>query len=142
MATKDLSSNIAVVPVLGLQEYKTGEDGEAEIDVRGFESVTLIAFTGDVTDEQALVVSASGDGENYESVDPGDVIGGQDALDAFKAVDTEDIVKTLGYLGAARYLKVSCTGSDATGALFGVAAILGHTQQRPVRLREPEEEVE
>jgi hypothetical protein len=137
MASKDLFSNVLLAPVIPPDLYKASDDAEAVvIDTRGFQSVTLLLSIGDVTDAQALTLQKSPNDGDYTDVLPADVVGGEEALTAFKAVGADDggQVKMLGYLGKESYLKVSCTGAGATGATFGVAVMLGHPQLRPAQM--------
>lgn len=135
MASKDMYSNISVVKAIVPGEYLNGSDPTpVVIDTKGYESVTFVLATGTVTDAQTLNVQESADNSTYSDVAAADIIGGSTKLSAFEtmAAGDDDTIKTLGYKGSKRYLKVVSTAAGATGAIYGIVAILGHAQYKPV----------
>ena len=138
MASRDLYNNIKVVRAISPQLYENGVNPDGQtIDTKGFESVTLVFTAGTITDAQTLTLQHSVDDSTYNDVTAADVIADPDntaasILTAFKATGTTDnVIKLLGYKGGRRYLKVDGDGAGATGANYGVVAILGHGQYPP-----------
>ena len=139
MASKDLYNNVKAVRAISPGTYESGVNpaGQA-IDTQGYESVTLVFVAGSITDAQTLTLQHSVDDSTYNDVAAADVISDPDntaanILTAFKASGTTDhAIKCLGYKGGRRYLKVDADGAGATGADYGVVAILGNPQYPPV----------
>lgn len=135
MNSRDLASALVPAEAIKPGTYLTGTNAAgAAIDNAGFESLTLVLTCGAVTDAQTLTLQKSSNNSDYVDVVAADCVGGADELAAFKAIadDDDDAVKILGLVGTPRYIKVSCTGDGVTGATFGVVALKGHPQFRPV----------
>jgi len=140
MASKDLYNNIKVVRAISPGTYESGVNPAGQtIDTQGYESVTLVMAVGSATDTQTLTLQHSVDDSTYNDVAAADVIADPDnsAADILAAMKTvasgdENSQKVLGYKGGRRYLKIDGDGAGATGADYGVVAILGHPQYPPV----------
>lgn len=131
----DLVNNVKVVPAIVPGTYKSAADPTGvAVDLQGFESATLVIQAATVTDAQTLTVEESDDNSTYTTVADDDFVGGKTAGDAFKAVAAaeDDVCRKVGYKGTKRYLKVGSTGAGATGAVYGVIAVLGHPRHAPV----------
>ena len=130
---KDLHSNIKTAIAITPAAYKEATDPTpVVVDRAGYESVVLVAVTGTVTDAQTLVVEHSDDNSTgFEAITQADVNG---TLADFLAVAAaeDDTTRKLGYIGGKRYLRVTCDAAGATGAIFGVVALLGHPVNGPV----------
>jgi hypothetical protein len=129
---KDLSSNIKPVLAIAPGTYLNGTNPvPVVVDRQGFESVSLVVSSATVTDAQALVVEHSEDNVTYEAVTQNDCNGSLADFLAVAAAE-DSTTRKLGYVGGKRYLKVSSAAAGATGAVYGVTAILGHPANAPV----------
>lgn len=129
---KDLYSNIKAAIAIAPGTYLTSTNPTSvAVDCQGFESVALVLATATVTDAQALNVQHSDDNSTYADVAAADVVGDLAAFEAILATE-DSVTAKLGYIGGKRYVKVVSTGAGATGAVYGVTAILGNPANAPV----------
>lgn len=130
---RDLYHNLLPAKVIDPGIYKTGVNPtDTTLDLLGFEGCHLILYTGTITDAQTLTVQDSDVvGSGYVDVVAADV---QGDLAAFKAIAAGDdnVIKSIGYVGAKRYIQVKCTGAGATGGAFAVVAEKGRARRVPV----------
>lgn len=109
-------------------------DGEV-IDVRGYDSATIVVKLGTVT---------TGSATNHFTYDlyhgdlasgtDGTAVGASERIGAAYDVDTTtvgDSTIAFGYLGNKRYIKVVETETGTASISAGAIAILGHAAQQP-----------
>jgi len=112
MATKDLKNDIDVREGLEPQALTTGSTNGSNVDTRGYETVTLLgqadtAFAGTFTIQEGDSTTA------YTNAGADDIIG-------TNGVAAASGVKTLGYTGSKRYVRVvvACTTAGDASATF------------------------
>lgn len=103
------------------------------IDMRGFESLTFVTYTGIVTDAgtasgfsfevQESDTTADAD---FTAVADADLLGLESALTVTSDTDDEKLIGSIGYIGDKRYVRIVATGTSGTDAVVVVAAIKGH----------------
>ncbi|MBM2293757.1 hypothetical protein JQX09_17650 [Sulfitobacter pseudonitzschiae] len=103
------------------------------IDTQGYDSVAIIAMTGDVTDTSVLTLTAQA----------GDESDGSDAVDLTSAIATFTADATSGdnkllivdlHKPNARYVRATLDRATANAVVSGVIAILYNAHERPVTL--------
>ena len=129
---KDLKNNIFATPALNVQVINTDTTTNgAIVDTAGYESVTLVTFSGTLTDGAYQFVLADGDNSalsDAATVTAANLIG---SSPAFALADDNECAR-FGYRGGKRYVRVSCVStSTSSGGTLGVVAILGHAHDMP-----------
>jgi hypothetical protein len=105
------------------------------IDRKGYDSLTFLINLGSIADADATftVLLEEGDAANLSdaaAVADADLIG-TEALAGFTFADDNEVRK-LGYRGNKRYVRPTITpANNASGALIGVIALLGHPMIAP-----------
>ncbi|NTI22383.1 hypothetical protein G6M87_10990 [Rhizobium rhizogenes] len=119
MAPRDLKNNIIVNPVL----HADVADNTATVgtiqDHRASKSHTYVIHAGTIADADAtftalLEESDASDMSGAVAVDDAYLLG-TEALAGFK-FDSDNTVKTLGYIGYKRYTRLTITPANNTGA--------------------------
>lgn len=134
---KDLANNIAIRRAIS--PVSVGDNTAAVsqiIDRRGFRSVTFAIATGNLADADATfaVLVEAGNAANLsdsEAVPDVDLLG-TEAAAGFQ-FDDDNETRKIGYRGVKRYVRLTITPSNNSGAaLIAAVAILGHPEQSPV----------
>lgn len=132
---RDLKNNLLTVISLFLQALTAAADGDAIIDLQGFEGALIQVFSGTITDGTLYTFELKhGDVANLSdaaAVPDADLIGTEPE---FAAAD-DDKVKEFGYIGTKRYVRVdlkTVTGSPSTGGVFGATVVKGIPRHAPV----------
>jgi len=103
----------------------------SSIDTKGFESLTLFVELGARTDGTFLpLVQDSDDDINFANVDDQFLIG----TEAEAQINTANTIKTIGYVGKKRYVKLSIvsTAVASGGATVSATGILANASVKPV----------
>jgi len=105
-STNDLKNNINVEPSI-LPQTATANVNGAEVDIRGFDSATLVGTLDDTASAAGTYKIQESDtsGSGYTDVSADDIIGTNDV-----AAVGSDVV-TIGYAGTKRYLRAVFTHS-------------------------------
>jgi len=114
MATKDMKNDLDIRVGLEPQALTTGATNGADVDTRGFESVTL-AFHADTAYAGTVSLEEGDSTTAYSTAGSDDVIGTNG--DSATAGD----ILSLGYTGSKRYVRVvaTCTtGGDASASFI------------------------
>lgn len=132
---RDLKNNLKTEISLYLQALTAAANGDAIIDLQGFEGALIQVFAGTITDGTLYTFELThGDASDLSdgaAVPDADLIGTEPEFDA----DDDDTVKEFGYIGTKRYLRVdlkTVTGSPSTGGVFGAAVVKGIPRHAPV----------
>lgn len=135
---RDLYNNIDVrraeSPIAAAQTDNTAIVSEI-IDMRGFKSCVFAVALGTLADAAFTTVFLLEDGNDSALSDNTAVADAQmdptEAIAAFDQAD-DDSVRKIGYVGEKRYVRLTITPSDNTGALpIAIIAIMGDADQRP-----------
>lgn len=118
MAPRDLKNNIIVNPVL----HADGTDNTASVGVvqdhRGSKSHTYVIHAGSLVDADATFTALLEDsdlpGSGFAPVDDAYLLG-TESLASFQ-FDSDNTVKTLGYIGYKRYSRLTITPAANSGA--------------------------
>lgn len=118
MAPRDLKNNIIVNPVL----HSDPADNTAAVGVvqdhRGSKSHTYVIHAGSLVDADAtftaLLEESDLPGSGFTAVDDAYLLG-TEALASFQ-FDSDNTVKTLGYIGYKRYTRLTITPAANAGA--------------------------
>jgi hypothetical protein len=103
----------------------------SSIDTKGFESLTLFVELGARTDGTFLpLIQDSDDDINFANVDDQFLIG----TEAEAQINTANTIKTIGYVGKKRYVKLSIVSTAVTsgGATVSATGILANANVKPV----------
>ena len=99
--------------------------GDAYVDLAGFEGALIICYSGALTADMPFQLMHSDDHVTFTAVDDADLLGLEPTL--LQATDNE--VKTFGYKGNKRYLRVdTTTGTGIAGAMI----VKGFPRHAPV----------
>jgi len=121
---------------LNMQALTAAKDGDAVIDLQGFESARIEISSGDITDGDAYTFELK-EGSQSDLSD-GAAVADEDLLGSEPVFATADDqkIKTFGYVGKKRYIRIdlkSCTGSPSTGGVFEGRVIKGHPRHKPAQ---------
>jgi hypothetical protein len=105
------------------------------IDGQGYGSLTFAIAVGSVADADATftVLVEHGDAANLSDAAavPDAGLLGTEALAGFTFAD-DNATRKIGYVGGKRYVRLTVTPlGNASAALFGAVAVLGHAQLAP-----------
>ena len=105
------------------------------IDRQGFESLTFGLALGSLADADAtfVVLVEHGDASNLSDAAavPDEQLLGTEILAGFQ-FDDDNETRKIGYVGGKRYVRLTVTPANNTGAaLLSAVAILGHPALRP-----------
>jgi hypothetical protein len=131
MATYDQKTLLKPVKALniGLINSNTTTIGNS-IDLVGFEACTFVVELGARSDGTFLpIIQDSDDNVSFTDVIDQFLIG----TEAEAQINTANTIKTIGYVGKKRYVKLSLVSTSVTtGATASATAILGHSAVNPV----------
>lgn len=133
MSSFDLKNNVSVANALNIQAISSNTSvAGVSIDTKGFESATFAIQSGTLTDgTYTPEVSESDDNSTFTAV-ADDFLIGTEANAVLVATD-DNKVKTIGYVGKKRYVKLTITSTGVTsGGTLGASVILGHPKSAPV----------
>ena len=140
---RDMANSIQVKRVLSPVSVadNTAQVGQI-IDRLGYDSLTYIIALGSIADADmtATVLLEEGDAANLSdaaAVADADMIsqtsGTAPETAAGFRFDDDDEVRKLGYIGNKRYTRLTITpAANASAALLGAVAVLGHPHSAPV----------
>lgn len=96
------------------------------MDLRGYESATVLIESGTITDgTHTPKLQESDDNTTYTDVAAGDLIG------SFSNIANNSI-QEVGYKGTKRYIRVAVTVTGATtGGVYGATVVRGHPRSKP-----------
>jgi len=139
MIAKDLRSNVLVRPAVypvALTNDNTAQVS-AIIDRQGYQSVMFVMAFGSMTDAGSTVTPLLEEGDNSalsdnSAVADADMHGTEALATVTQAHDNQ--VRTIGYRGNKRYLRLTLTpaGNDAGTITMGAVALLGDALAAPV----------
>lgn len=133
MSSFDLKNNVSATNALNIQAISSNTSvAGVSIDTKGFESATFAIQSGTLTDgTYTPEVSESDDNITFTAV-ADDFLIGTEANAVLVATD-DNKVKTIGYVGKKRYVKLTITSTGVTsGGTLGASVILGHPISAPV----------
>lgn len=126
----------STAPISGAADT-TAQTG-AGIDLQGYEGCTFVIMTGVLSDADAtfaVVVEDSPDDSTYTAVDDAFLVSqGSTAPETAASFQFDDDgeIRTIGYVGTQRYVRLKMTPTANTGAwLIGACAVLTHRRQLP-----------
>lgn len=131
MATYDQKTLLKPVKALNIAVINSNATTAGNsIDLVGFEACTFVVELGARTDGTFLpLIQDSDDNSNFANVDDQFLIG----TEAEAQINTPNTIKTIGYVGKKRYVKLSLVSTSVTtGATASATAILGHSVVNPV----------
>ena len=131
MASYDQKTSLKAIKALNIASIATSTTtAGSSIDTKGFESLTLFVELGARTDGTFLpLVQDSDDNSTFADVVDTFLIG----TEAEASLNTANTVKSIGYVGKKRYVKLSIVSSAVTsGATVSATAILSNANKRPV----------
>ena len=131
MASYDQKTSLKAVKAFNIASIATSTTtAGSSIDTKGFESLTLFVELGARTDGTFLpLVQDSDDNSTFTDVIDQFLIG----TEAEASLNTANTVKSIGYVGKKRYVKLSIVSSAVTsGATASATAILANASKRPV----------
>jgi hypothetical protein len=113
-------------------------DGTAQVsdllDRQGYDAVALILLTGTLTDSDAVwsvLIEDSPDGDNWTAVDD-EFLVGTELLAGFD-FDDDKVVRKIGYVGGARYLRATIDDTTTNSGNLFVAGVwmVGNPDRQP-----------
>jgi hypothetical protein len=133
---KDLFNNVTIARVIAPVSVSdnTAQVGQI-IDRQGYSSLTFAIAAGSLADADVTFTTLveHGDAANLSdaAAAPDSDLLGTEALASFTFAD-DNATRKIGYRGAKRYVRLTITpANNASAALFGAVAILGHAQLAP-----------
>lgn len=133
---QDLMNNVTISQVISpVSVADTTAEVGTIIDRQGYDSLTYVIATGTIADVDATftVLLEEGDAANLSdnaAVADADMLG-TEALAGFQ-FDDDDETRKIGYIGGKRYTRLTITPvANASAALFGAVAVLGHPGEAP-----------
>ncbi|HEX3485554.1 MAG TPA: hypothetical protein VHT51_10870 [Micropepsaceae bacterium] len=133
---RDLFNNITVARAIAPVSVSdnTAQVGQA-IDRQGYSSLTFAICAGSLADADATFTALveHGDAANLSdaAAAPDSDLLGTEAVASFTFAD-DNATRKIGYKGAKRYVRLTITpANNASAALLGAVAILGHAQLAP-----------
>jgi hypothetical protein len=133
---RDLFNNITVARAIAPVSVSdnTAQVGQV-IDRQGYSSLAFAICAGSLADADATFTALveHGDAANLSdaAAAPDSDLLGTEALASFIFSD-DNATRKIGYKGAKRYVRLTITpANNASAALFGAVAILGHAQLAP-----------
>lgn len=129
---KDLKNNIEVVDAFDAAISSDTTTSGDIIDTQGYQSATFVLRPFAYTDGTYTPVIQDGDAANLSdaaAVEDTYLLG----TEAAAAIDADDEIRTIGYAGKKRYirLQVASTSTTSGASLIG-ECILGHPEDAPV----------
>jgi hypothetical protein len=131
MASYDQKTSLKPVKALNITAITSSTTtAGSSIDTKGFESLTLFVELGARTDGTFLpLIQDSDDDINFVDVADQFLIG----TEAEAQINTANTIKTIGYVGKKRYVKLSIVSTAVTsGATVSATAILANASVKPV----------
>jgi hypothetical protein len=124
MSIRDSKNNNKKVIALATQAISTNTTtAGVEIDMQGYSSLTFDIIAGAITDGDytPLIQESDTSGSGYTNVADDFLIG----TEAEATVDATSEVKTIGYTGDKRYVKLSIVSTSVTtgGTITGLASL-------------------
>ena len=131
MSSYDQKSLLKAVKALNIGAITTNTTtAGSSIDTKGFESLTLFVELGARTDGSFLpLVQDSDDNSTFADVIDQFLIG----TEAEALLNTANTIKSIGYVGKKRYVKLSLVSTSVTsGATASATGILSNAYSNPV----------
>jgi hypothetical protein len=127
---RDLAHNLGPAQSLAPAARTASANGTG-VDLLGFNSAMVLIDLGAWTDgSHTFEVQESDDDSTYAAVADADLIGTEPVMDA---VDEDNTIHKVGYIGNARYIRVATTVSGTTtGAVYGASIVRGNAASKPV----------
>jgi len=125
---KDLYHNLLAEHSLFPVSLSDAANGDAIIDLAGYEGALVVCYTGSITGDVTFELK-HGDESNLSdgaAVSDSDLIGSEPT---FANLTEDNAVKTFGYVGNKRYLRVDAT---AGVGIAGALVIKGYPRHAPV----------
>ncbi|MDD3182363.1 MAG: hypothetical protein PHD48_06130 [Alphaproteobacteria bacterium] len=131
MTVRNLYRNTKPMPSLAPVARVTGTLNGTGVDLRGYDSASIIVSFGAYTDGTHMPsVEHSTDNATFTAVSESDLDGSFAVVSSAAGANT---VQSVGYLGAHRYVRVVMTVAGATtGALSAAQVLMGHPRMAPV----------
>jgi len=133
---RDLFNNVTVARAIAPVSVSDNTAQVSQIiDRQGYSSATFAILAGSLADADATFTTLveHGDAANLSdaAAAPDSELLGTEALASFTFAD-DNATRKIGYKGAKRYLRLTITpANNASAALLGAVAILGHAQLAP-----------
>lgn len=128
---RDLVSNVGPVASIAPDTNRTATTEGAGVDIRGFESATVLFQFGVVTDGTwTPSIEESDDNVSFAAAPAGAVLGTLTAVTS----SSDETVQKAGYRGGKPYIRavVTETVASTTGAKFAALVVRGHPHVAPV----------
>ena len=123
MSSKDLKNNVNVVPSINAFLAGVTTVNGTGVDCQGYESVTVSLTSGLLSVGTFKIQESDASGSGFADAAAGDVIGTQGVAVLI------DGIKTLGYIGAKRYVRAVTVLS--TGGIVAGNVVLSHPHIAP-----------
>lgn len=131
---RDLYNEVGPAQSLRPQTVTAAVNGTG-VDLRGFDSATVLVDTGTITGTTPTVtakIQESDDNSTFTDVAAADLLGG--ALPATIGIAEDETIYRRGYRGAKRYLRVivSAVGGTSPSLPMAASILRGHPHRSPV----------
>lgn len=127
---RDLVNNIGIEQGLAPAVKEAASETGAAIDLRGFESATVVINTGAIAGDGDFSLrvqhSDTTNGGGFEDVPAGRLIG-----DLPETLE-EDSTYRQGYIGMKRFIRLVLTRAGGTSIALGAVVVKGHPADMPV----------
>lgn len=135
---RDMISNTQMVHLGNVTVSGTTPATSAYVDLRGFDSCTIVVVNNTVTDAGTtsgytitLQESADTTAAAASTVATTDTVGGANTITVTSDDADNAIAGAIGYLGGERYAGITVTGTTGSDADISVYAVLGKPHRAP-----------
>jgi hypothetical protein len=133
---RDMYHDMKTEISLNMQALTAAANGDAIIDLQGFQGARIEISSGTITDgtsyEFELKEGNDSGLSDVAAVVDADLIGSEPTF----LVADDNKIKTFSYVGTKRYLRIdlkTVVGSPSTGGLFEGRVIKGHPRHKPAQ---------
>jgi len=133
---RDMYHDMKTEISLNMQALTAAADGDAIIDLHGYQGARIEISSGTITDgtsyEFELKEGSESNLSDAAAVADDDIVGSEPT---FLAAD-DNKVKTFSYVGTKRYIRIdlkTVVGSPSTGGYFEGRVIKGHPRHKPAQ---------
>lgn len=131
MPQRDMKNNMQVVHLGNLTLSGVTPASSSWVDTRGWDACTFVVVNNTITDAgtasgYSMVVQDSDTtaAADADAVADAELVGLESALTVTSDAADNSVAGTIGYVGDARYARITVTGTTGTGADVTVLAIL------------------
>ncbi len=125
---KDLYHDLKAELSLNIADQSAAGDGDAIIDLQGYNGALIIGVSGGTMTDSVTLELEEGDASDLSD---GAAVADADLLGSEPTLDGTNQIKTFGYVGNKRYIRVNVGAVGTTGGIAGAAVAKGYPRHAP-----------